>query len=123
MITFNTADLQKILNDYQKEVKKNLKKEIVEATKEVKKEVKKLSPVDSWTFIKWNRESTIIKSNKIIWQLKNKTSYWTYIEKSKTKKNYHKRKVKIYSWAWNETYTRALKNKEKEILKMIEKKI
>jgi len=123
MITFNTADLQDIFNEFQSEVKKKLKKWIEESLKELKDEVIKLTPIDTGVFIKENKEKTIIKKWEIVWELTNKTPYWLYVEDSKRVKNYHKWKVVIFRGKWNKTYERSLKNKEKQVFKIIEKNL
>jgi len=126
MFKFDVEWLNKILNDSKKEINKWLKKGIKDSLVVLNKEIIKLSPVDSWDFIKWNKVGTIIKNkDKITWKVYNKMKYASKVEKGfrKSAVNRHKSWKRIYTGRWNKTYERTLINKQKQIEKIIEKNI
>ena len=123
--TVNVADFEKIFNQAEQELRKNLSKWVKQATNILHTEVNKLTPEQTWTLKKWNKQEFSSTNKQVVWTITNKVDYAIYVEEWVWWKtyNYHKKKKVIHRWKWNKGYERSIENKEKEIYETINKSI
>lgn len=122
---FNVADFEQIMNSVKQQLTKDLSKWVKQATNLLHTEINKLTPRKTWVLKKWNKQLFKKEKNQIGWTILNTIDYAVIVEDGvKWKKyKYHNWKRVIHSWVWNKGYERAIENKWKEIVDIIEKSI